>query len=178
MNYIDIIIIAILAFSAIFGFTNGFVKETTGLAALVFGIWGAIKFSAFTAQKLYDFFDISGQFTGIAAFIITFVLIVVAIRLIGLIVDKLAKFMALGLLNRILGVAFGFFKSALFLSVLFFILNAIDDKRSFLPKEKIEQSALYNSISDIIPTLFPTIGEKTFKQNFDRFKKDANDIFI
>ena len=29
------------------GFINGFVKEVASLAALILGIWGAIKFSSF-----------------------------------------------------------------------------------------------------------------------------------
>ena len=178
MNYIDIIIIVIFVSSTVYGFTNGFVKEAAALAALVFGIWGAIKFTAFTAQKLYDFFDISGQYIGIVAFLITFVVIVIAIRFLGLIVHKFTKVIALGLWNRILGGAFGLIKSALILSVCFLILNVIDAKRPFLPKRKIEQSALYNSVSDIVPSLFPIIGKENFKQNFDKFKKNAGDLII
>jgi len=178
MNYIDIIIIVIIAFSAIFGFANGLVKEAVALAAFIIGVWGAIKFSVVMAQKLYEFFDISGQYTDIVAFIVTFVLFVIAAHFIGLIINKLVNILPLGILNMILGGVVGILKSVFLLSVLFFILNAIDVKKPFLPKEKIKQSALYNSISDIIPTLFPTIGEGTLKQNFDRFKKDANDILI
>jgi len=178
MNYIDIIIIVIVAFSAIFGFANGLVKEAIVLAAFIIGVWGAIKFSVVTAQKLYEFLDISGQYTGIVAFIITFGLFVMAAHFIGLIINKLVSISPLGILNMILGGIVGVLKSAFLLSVLFCILNAVDVKKPFLPKEKIKQSALYNSISDIIPTLFPAIGEGTLKQNFDRFKKDVNDVLI
>ena len=178
MNYIDIIIIFILAASILLGFIHGFVKEAAAFAALVLGIWGAIKFSSFTAQKLYDFFDISGQYTGIAAFIITFVIIVIAIHFIGIVVNKFVKVMALGLLNRILGAVFGIIKSALILSVIFSILNAVDAKKPFLPKRKIEQSALYYPISDIVPAIFPIIGEGTFNQSFDRFKKSSEEVLI
>ena len=178
MNYIDIIIISILALSILYGFSNGFVKEAASLAALVLGIWGAIKFSSFTSQKLYDFFDMSGRFTGIVAFIITFGLIVVIIHFIGLIFNKIINLTPLSLLNKFFGSALGLLKSALILSVIFCILNAIDAKRSFLPKEKIEQSVFYTPISDIIPIFFPIIGEGTFKQSFDKFKKNSNDISI
>lgn len=168
MNYIDIIIIIILVSSILFGFSNGFVREVASFAALVFGIWGAIKFSSFTAQKLYDFFDISGQYTGIIAFIITFVVIIVVIHFIGLIVNKVVNLTPLGFLNKLFGSAFRLLRSTLILSVVFCILNAINAKRPFLPKGKIEQSAFYNPISDIVPSLFPIIEKGTFKQNFDR----------
>ena len=168
MNYIDIAIIIILGTSMLFGFSNGFVKEISSIAAIVFWVLGAVKFSSFTVQKLYDFFDISGQYTGIAAFIITFVTIVVTIHFIGMIIGKFVKLAALGFLNKTLGAAFGLLKSALILSVVFYILNSIDAKRAFLPKEKIEQSTLYNPISDIVPTITIFFGKKNLKQNIDR----------
>ena len=49
------------------GFINGLIREVASLAALILGIWGAIKFSSFTAAKLYDYFDMSGHYVGIIA---------------------------------------------------------------------------------------------------------------
>jgi len=68
MNWIDLIIIVLLILSIIRGFTDGFVKEVASLLALVLGIWGAIKFSTFTAAKLYDWFDMTGQYVGLFHF--------------------------------------------------------------------------------------------------------------
>ena len=178
MNYIDIIIIVILALAMIRGFINGFVKELASLAALILGIWGAIKFSSFTAAKLYDMFDMTGKYVGIIAFIITFLIIVVVIHFIGLLVDKLMEAVALGFINKLLGIAFGLLKSVLIMSVIFMVLNAIDQHRPFLPKERIEKSMLYNPISDIAPAIFPIIGEADFGQSFDRFKKKPDGVPI
>ena len=85
---------------------------------------------------------------------------------------------SLGFLNRLLGIVFGLFKSVLILSVIFVVLNAIDARRPFLPKEKIEQSKLYNPISDIAPAIFPIIGEGGFYHSFDRFKKKPEEVTI
>jgi membrane protein required for colicin V production len=178
MNWIDAAIIIILIISLITGFTNGFVKEIASLAALILGIWGAIKFSSFTAAKLYDYFDMTGQYVGIIAFIITFLLIVVCIHFIGIIADKIITSISLGFLNRILGAAFGLLKSILIMSVIFVVFNVIDAKRPFLPHETIEKSTFYNPISDIAPALFPIIGEGSFSKSFDRFKKKPEDPMI
>jgi membrane protein required for colicin V production len=88
-----------------------------------------------------------------------------------MVVDRLMKAVALGFINRLLGIAFGLFKAVLILSVIFVVLNAIDARRPFLPKEKIEKSMLYNPISDIAPAIFPIIGEGGFYHGFERFKK-------
>ncbi|OFY67335.1 MAG: hypothetical protein A2V64_07770 [Bacteroidetes bacterium RBG_13_43_22] len=171
MNWIDLIIIIILGIALFRGFTEGFVKEVASLAALIVGIWGAIRFSSFTAMKLYEWFDMTGQYVGIISFLVTFGVIVVLINFAGILVDKLVDAVALSFLNRLLGIVFGLFKSVLILSVFFVILNAIDTRKPFLPREKIEESMLYNPISDIAPALFPIIGEGDFMKSFDRFKK-------
>jgi membrane protein required for colicin V production len=156
MNYIDIIIIIILAFAMINGFINGLVKEVASLAALIFGIWGAIKFSNFTAVKLYDYFDMGGQYIGIISFIITFLMIVVIIHFIGMLIDKLMGAVSLGFLNKLLGIVFGLFKSVLIMSVVFVVINAID----------------------LAPALFPIIGEGSLKHSFDRLKKKPSEVTV
>jgi membrane protein required for colicin V production len=160
------------------GFINGLVKEVASLAALILGIWGAIKFSTFTAAKLYDYFDMTGRYVGVIAFLITFALIVVIIHFVGILADKVVNAASLGFINRILGIVFGLLKSVLIMSVFFVILNAIDARRPFLPGKTIEESKFYNPISDIAPAIFPIIGEGGFKQSFDRFKKKPDDLVI
>jgi membrane protein required for colicin V production len=171
MNWIDAIIVIILILSLVTGFTNGFVKEVASLAALILGIWGAIKFSALTAEKLYDYFDMTGRYVGVIAFIVTFGVIVVIIHFIGILVDKIINAASLGFVNRLLGIVFGLIKSVLIMSVFFSVLNAIDARNPFLPKTTIEQSKFYSPISDIAPAIFPIIGEGGFTRSFDRFKK-------
>jgi membrane protein required for colicin V production len=178
MNWIDLVIVVILIMSMVSGFINGLIREVASLAALILGIWGAIKFSGFTAAKLYDFFDMTGHYVGIIAFLITFGIIVVIIHFIGILADKVADAAALGFVNRLLGIAFGLFKTVLIMSVFFVILNAIDARRHFLPREKLEESIFFNPISDIAPAIFPVIGEGGFDHSFDRFKKKADDVTI
>jgi len=178
MNWIDIVIIVLLIFGLARGFINGFIKELASLLALILGIWGAIKFSTFTAGRLYDYFDMTGPYVGIIAFMVTFVIIVVIIHFLGLLLDKFVETISLGFLNSLLGLVFGVLKSALILSVIFVVLNAINARHPFLPEEKIEQSKFYNPIADIAPAIFPIIGEGNFDKSFDRFKKKPDGTSI
>ena len=114
----------------------------------------------------------------IIAFLVTFGIIVIIIHFIGIIADKLITAVSLGFLNRILGIVFGLFKTVMIMSVFFVILNAIDARRPFLPRDKIEESRFYNPISDIAPAIFPIIGEGGFNRSFDRFKKKPEDVTI
>jgi membrane protein required for colicin V production len=113
----------------------------------------------------------TGQYVGITSFLITFMVIVVAIQFIGALADKMIQAISIGFLNRILGMVFGLIKSVLILSVFFTVLNVIDARHPFLPKGKIAESKFYMPISDIAPAIFPVIGEGNFGQGFDRFKK-------
>jgi membrane protein required for colicin V production len=178
MNWLDAVIVVVLILSLVTGFINGLVKEVASLAALILGIWGAIKFSSFTAGKLYDYFDMTGRYVGIIAFLITFALIVVLIHFIGILADKVVNAASLGFINRILGIVFGLLKSVLIMSVFFVVLNALDARRSFLPKKTIEESKFFNPISDIAPAIFPIIGEGGFNRSFDRFKKKPQEPVI
>ena len=178
MNWLDAIIVVVLILSLVSGFINGLVKEVASLGALIIGIWGAIKFSSFTAAKLYDYFDMTGHWVGVVAFLVTFGLIVVIIHFIGIMADKLVSAASLGFINRILGIVFGLIKAVLIMSVFFVVLNAIDVRRPFLPKKTIEESRFYNPISDVAPAIFPIIGEGGFNQSFDRFKKKPEQVTI
>jgi len=178
MNYIDFILITLLIFGVARGFMDGLIKEVASLAALILGIWGAIKFSSYTAAQLYDLFDMTGRYVGIIAFAITFVIIVIIIHFIGMVIDKFVTSVSLGFLNRLLGLVFGLVKTALILSVILVVLNAVDARHPFLPKEKIEHSRLYNPIADLVPSLFPVLGEGSFEHSFDSFKKKPGGVAI
>jgi membrane protein required for colicin V production len=178
MNWIDLIIVVLLILSVLRGFTDGFVKEVASLLALVLGIWGAIKFSTFTAARLYDWFDMTGQYVGIISFLVTFLIIVVIIHFVGTLADKMIEAISIGFLNRLLGMVFGLIKNVLILSVIFTILNVMDVKHPFLPKAKIEESKYYMPISDIVPAIFPVIGQGNFGHGFDSFKKKPEGSII
>ena len=61
MNYIDMFIIVLLIYAVFRGYTRGFIMQLTLLAALALGIFAALKFSGFTADKLVDFISVSSE---------------------------------------------------------------------------------------------------------------------
>jgi membrane protein required for colicin V production len=178
MNWIDFVIIALLAFGLIQGFIDGLIIEIAKLAALILGIWGAIHFSGWTAGKLYGWFDMQETWTGIVAFAITFVVIVICINLLGRLLDTIVKSVSLGFVVKTLGAVFGVIKTALILSVVFVFLNTINEKRHFLPSATIEKSFLYNPIADIIPAIFPIVEGGDLLDSFNRHKNKPAGVII
>jgi membrane protein required for colicin V production len=178
MNWIDLVIIAVLAFGLIQGFINGLIIEIAELAALVLGIWGAIHFSDWTAGKLSGWFDMQSSWTGIIAFAVTFIAIVIGVYLLGKLLDTLLRAMALGFVVKSLGAVFGVLKTALILSVVFVFLNSIDEKRHFLPSSTISRSFLYNPIADLVPAIFPLVEGGDLIDSFNRPKKQSPGLTI
>lgn len=175
MNYIDIIIIIILAWSLFRGFKNGLFIEVASVAALIFGIWGAIRFSGYTQNRLIEFFDMQTEYLGLIAFAITFIGIVVLVHFLANALDKVLKAVALGFVVRILGMVFAALKTVLIMSILLVILSTIDQKINFLPHEKITESRLYRPVADFAPMLFPIIEGNDLRKSFDKLKKRKNE---
>ena len=155
MNMIDILLGALLLFGLVRGLSKGLFVEVASLIALVAGIYGAIHFSNFAAEFLMERVDWSEQTVNLAAFAITFIIIVVAISLAGKALTKLADFAALGILNSILGGVFGILKIGLILSVVLLIFSRMNRTIPFISDTDLEESVLYEPVKSLAPMLFP-----------------------
>ncbi len=155
MNYLDIILGILLILSAFNGFSKGFVEELAGLVALILGIWVAIHFSDVVARYLTDHFHFTFEHLHIAAFIITFVIVVVLVYLVGALVNKVVKAASLGFLNRLAGFGFGIIKGALILSVVLVVFNRIDKDVHIISEQTKADSKLFEPIKNFAPGVFP-----------------------
>ena len=157
MNVFDIVILVILLFGIVKGFMKGLFIEVASLVALIGGIWGAIHFSYFVGDFLEESVTWSEKKISLAAFAITFVLIIIVVSMLGKFLTKLADLAALGLVNKILGAAFGFVKIGLVLSIVFVFFHRLNATISFVDEETLEESVLYESVKSIAPAIFPSI---------------------
>jgi membrane protein required for colicin V production len=165
MNYIDIVLGIILILAAIQGFRKGFIVELASLAALILGIWGAIKFSDWTAGFIARTFNFHSEFLTTIAFLVTFVGIVILIHILGKVLDKTVKAIALGFLNRLAGIIFGVLKMAVILCILLMLFDPVDENVHILPSTQKTTSKLYTPMKQVVPTLFPFIKLWTSAKN-------------
>lgn len=108
------------------------------------------------------------KYISLAAFAGTFVVIIVAIALLGKILTKIADFAALGILNKILGGVFGALKIGLILSVIFIFFGKMNDTIPFIKQESLEESILYTPVKKIAPTIFPSIIKDEEKEEGEK----------
>ncbi|MCY1721657.1 CvpA family protein [Prolixibacteraceae bacterium Z1-6] len=157
MNYIDIVLGILLIFAAISGFRKGLITELASLAALILGIWGAIKFSYLTTDFLIDNFKLETEYMNLISFAITFVVIVILVHIVGNTVTKLVETVMLGFVNKMAGLVFGVVKAALILSIILVVFDKIDDDVHILNERTKENSWMYEPIRSFAPTIFPFI---------------------
>lgn len=157
MTVLDIILAALILFGMVRGFMKGLFVEVAALVALAAGVFGAIHFSDFVGGFLETKTSWNAQTIKVSAFAITFVIIILAITLAGKALTKLANFAALGILNKLLGGAFGGLKIGLILSVVLIIFGKLNSTIPFFSDEELGKSALYKPVKSLAPMIFPSI---------------------
>lgn len=157
MNTIDIIIGIILVFGTVNGFMKGLFVEVTTLVGLILGVYGAIHFSHFLGDFLKDSVSWDESMIQVVAFAGTFLIILVALVLLGKAMTKIAETIALGFFNKLVGAIFGFLKYALILSIVLLVYDEINASLRFVEKAKVKKSVLYEPVKNLAPTIFPNL---------------------
>jgi membrane protein required for colicin V production len=155
MNYLDIVIAIPLVYGLVKGFTNGLIKEITGLLGLLIGVYVAINFSSYLHPKFAEVLAGYEQFIPIISFATLFIVSVLMIKILGYIIDKLTKALALGFVSRILGAIFGFLK----IVVIFSFLLAIVTDYGLIDNETKEKSVLLQPLQDVSNRITPEINK-------------------
>jgi membrane protein required for colicin V production len=164
MNFLDIIFLVPLLFALYMGFKKGLVHMIASLLALVLGIVGAIQLRPAFASLLDSLFSISPEYLNVIAFVVAFVMIVLAVHLVAFLVDKVVKAIALNFINRLLGMGFGVLVTAFVISMILWPINEINQEKELIKPERIEGSLLYKPLSAFAPAVFPYLKKKEWKQ--------------
>ena len=124
MNLVDLIVIAIVAISAILGLSRGFVREMLGLGSWLLAGYGAFRFGPQfvpMADRAIGNPDISG----IVAYAGTFLVLVIVFSLLANLVGRLVRVSALGGLDRTLGLVFGIVRGVAVMVVAYILGGAV-----------------------------------------------------
>jgi membrane protein required for colicin V production len=158
MDYLDLIIAGILIISAISGFNKGFIHQLASLTALILGIYLAVKFSKLIAPFIQDHFTSSANGAKIAAFIIIFILVIIAVHLLGRLLEKSFEDVELGHLNKLAGSVFSVAKMVFILSALMILMKLSIIHFNWPKEADIEKSYLYKPVESVAPFVFPYLN--------------------
>lgn len=157
MSYIDIVIILFLLYGAFRGFSKGLIVEIATLAGLVLGVYASIHYSGYTENFLRDFWNITSRYLSYIALGVTFIIVVIAIFLIGKMLTKLVDTISLGLVNKLLGTILGLAKYFIIVCVLLLVADALDDKFHFIGEETKQKSLLFYPFLNFAQKMYNTI---------------------
>lgn len=89
------------------------------------------------------------------SFVITFTLVIIGINLIGKGIEKIAKAVALGMVNKIAGMIFTASQMILIVTVALGVFLKINEKYTFIEEYSLNGSFLFPYLKDLETILFP-----------------------
>lgn len=116
MTVVDVILIVIIALSALFSLMRGFVKESISLATWIIAIWLAATFAPQLATHLPDAIESEAVRQAIG-FAVLFVLSLMVGALVNMLVGQVVKKTGLSTADRVFGVVFGVLRGGLIIIV-------------------------------------------------------------
>ena len=168
MNYLDLVIAIILFLFGFKGLRKGLIVEAASLLAFGAGIYGAMRFSDFTAEHMQEVMTIDPKYLNTVAFLLTFVVLVIAVNVFARALKKMVQALNLGLFDRLGGFVFGVAIGVLLCSTIIQVFNNL--QFAGLIKEDVKKdSYLYPYIEETVPYLY---------QGFDLVKGVIHDLNV
>ncbi len=152
LNILDIIIMIIFLYFLLSGYKSGLIKQVSKIFGLITAILVAInQFEPFS-EYLEPYLELPPQVLMVLSFIIIFIIINIAVHIVGVFLSKLVKFLYLSPLDYLAGSLFGILKGGIFAYFLVFVLNEI-------PYEIISEQISSSYFSTHLLELTPFIQE-------------------
>ncbi|MFV8362427.1 CvpA family protein [Flavobacterium sp. ZT3P35] len=157
MGFLDIILGVLLAIALFKGIKNGLFVELASLVSLLLGIYAAVKFSYFMKEFLAGFVKWNPNTIQVVAFVLTFMVVVIAVSILGKFLTGIADFAFLGWLNSLGGGFFRVLKTILIIGIVFKVFEKINYHNFLAKKETLDNSLFYSPIQKIMGYLYPSI---------------------
>jgi len=151
MNYIDVIIISIIAFFVIKGVLKGFARELMGILSFVISFIVALSQMKNAANFLDNYIG-NYWISLIVGYITVFLIVFIIFHIISGAIHKLIKISALGWLNRLGGAVFGLFFGGMLICLAVFLVSFIPLKGEIPPGKN--NSQFYPYFEKLAPKVF------------------------
>ncbi|CBG40373.1 CvpA family protein [Helicobacter mustelae] len=178
MNYIDIILLAIILIVSLKGIFDGFVHELSALIGIIVGIFFASRLASDMAV-LFDthvYHIKNPSIAIILGFVIVLAFFWVAFLLIGFIITKFVRYSGLGILDRILGYCFSCLKIFCILAFIIFALNQIKFIREIdFIKNLPQKSKVYAAMMDTANLIIKFDSPEKITQKLEQISPKLKD---
>ncbi len=170
MNWIDILLVLVVGFSILTGFTAGFARVGIGFIATLLGIFLGFWCYGIAAAYVLDYVS-SRAIANLIGFFVIFIGVVFVGALIGHLLAKLFKWIGLSWLDRILGGGFGLVRGVIIAAALVTVLLAFAPSPP--PRSVVDSKLMPYTLdaSNMLAALTPREVKDAFRDTRDKLKK-------
>lgn len=168
MSTADIALVVIALIGAYSGYKEGFLMELFSLLAIVLGIFGGFKLMGEGMIFLQSRFNADKEYLPYISFIMIFLIIVIAVNLLGKLIRHSIDKSFLGKVDQWMGATLGIVKTLFMVSVLLWLVDSLNIT---LKSEWMDNSWLYPFTAKLAPQLASWAGDLLpfFKETFRQF---------
>jgi membrane protein required for colicin V production len=170
VTWIDILLVLVIGFSILSGFTAGFARVGVGFIATLLGIFLGFWCYGIAAAYVLDYVS-SHTIANLIGFFVIFIGVVLIGAVIGQLLGKLFKWIGLSWLDRLLGAGFGFIRGVVMAVALITVLLAFAPSP---PPRSVLNSKLMPYMldaSNILATLTPREVKDAFRDTKEKVKQ-------
>lgn len=170
MNWIDILLVLVVGFSILTGFTAGFARVGVGFIATLLGIFLGFWCYGIAAAYVLDYVS-SRAIANLIGFFVIFIGVVFVGAVIGHLLAKLFKWIGLSWLDRILGAGFGLVRGVIIAAALVTVLLAFAPSPP--PRSVVDSKLMPYTLdaSNMLAALTPREVKDAFRDTRDKLKK-------
>ena len=154
MNWLDITLLCLAGIGFVKGLFDGVIKQVVSLIALLVGIFFCAKAALWLRGYILALGWFPEQGVTVLSYVAGFLLIVGVILLAGEILTRVVGATPLSVLNHLAGGVLGLCFMMAFISLLLNGMEMIDKGSVLIPRGAKVESRFYNSVKEIIPTIY------------------------
>ncbi len=162
MNIVDIILLICFVPAVVQGFRKGFISQVIAIVSIIAGAWVSFRFTSDASVWLGQYIQGSEQMLKVVSFAIIFAAAIVALALLGKMLEDAIKLVMLGWLNRLLGVAFSLLKAGLIVGLGIMLFCSLNNTFGMVSEEVLNESVLFPPLKTLAYTVFPYLKELLF----------------
>jgi membrane protein required for colicin V production len=170
VNWIDILLVLVIGFSILSGFTAGFARVGVGFIATLLGIFLGFWCYGIAAAYILDYVS-SRAIANLIGFFVIFIGVVFVGAVIGHLLAKLFKWIGLSWLDRCLGAGFGFVRGVVIAAALVTVLLAFAPSPP--PRSVVDSKLMPYTLdaSNFLALLTPREVKDAFRDTKEKVKK-------
>ncbi len=149
VNWIDIIVIILLATALFRGLKSGLVIQATSLIGFIIAIYVAKNY----ATEVGELCRITSEYVTVIGFVIAFLLVNIAFIIVGKIVSMVVSIAGLGIFDKLFGSIFSMLQTLIVLGVVFWTFNTINQKTNLIDTASLNKSYFYNPIVNMASSI-------------------------